>query len=212
MDPLLVVARPDVTWPIGSRPITPAGVHGEQYVGRIHPPLYEQAKAGNLYWGSTLVGGTIIPVNAASLVSTFTLWNPLGSGKNLVLQLYTVGLFNSATAVIGGLGLVYQAGVGSGVVIPSSQTALTPVNGLVGSGNNTVAKLLSAGTCTGTPTFLMSLGMSWGTTTSAPGIFKGQFDFNGGLIIPPGVQVMTTSNAAQTAVMGQTFCWTEEPI
>lgn len=171
-----------------------------------------QALAGEVFVGSTLTAGTTIPVNAASLVSTFTLWNPLGSGKNVVLYQYLLALAGTTTVVIGYAGLFFQSGVGAGVVAPTSQTALTPVNGNIGAGLASVAKLLSAGTLTGTPTILMPM-ISFGTTGGALGpAAPSTFAFNGGLVIPPGVLVTVAGNVAQTQPMAQTFIWAEVGI
>lgn len=208
MDPNLVVSRPDAVFPAGARPITPAGSHGEQFVGDIHPPLYEQAKAGNLFWGGTLAAGTTIPVSTAT-AATFVLWNPLGSGKNLVLYNYYVGFSGTTTGVIAGLGLGYLSSVGAGTALPTGQTALTPVNGIVGGGNASVAKLLSVATIVAA-TYFLNMGLSWGTTTDGAGIITGSFDFKGGLILPPGVLVHVVGTVAQSQPCGQTFVWAEE--
>lgn len=189
-----------------------AGKAGEQIVTELHGKWYTQAYRGNVFIGSTALAGTVIPINAASLVSTFTLWNPLGSGKNLEMISYDLGIAGTTTAVIGSIGLVYQAGIGAGIVIPTSQTALTPVNAMVGLGNAPVGKLLSAGTLTGTPTVLGSLGISFGTTGASPGPATAHYEFDGKLIIPPGVLVTTVSTAAQTQAMQQQFIWAEVPV
>lgn len=207
-----IVSRPDAAFPVGARPISPMGVHGEFLVGEIHGPYYEQAKAGNFFWGATLTAGTTIPVNAASLVSTFTLWNPLGSGKNLVLYEYVLAIAGTTAVVIGYAGLFFQKAVGaSAAVAPTSQTALTPVNGIIGGGNAPVATLLSAGTLTGTPTIWGPL-VCFGATAALGGPQVARYDFKGGLIVPPGVLITIAGNVAQTQPMGQMFAWSEEPV
>lgn len=186
----------------------PLGIFGSVMVNTQFGKYHELAARGSLYIGATALAGTIIPVNASNLVSTFTLWNPLGSGVNVALISYDAGLI-TATAVIGSLALVYQASVGSAILAPTSQTALTPVNALVGSGRAPAARLLSAGTLTGTPSVLATLGVSFGTTTASAGPVTIHKEFDGTLIIPPGVLITTVSTAAQTAAMQQQFVWAE---
>lgn len=169
-----------------------------------------QATSGDVFIGSTATAGTTIPINAASLVSTFTLWNPLGSGKNVVLYEYVLGLAGTTAVVIGYAGLFFQTSIGAGVAVPSSQTALTPVNGIIGAGLASVAKLLSAGTLTGTPSILMPM-VTFGATAALGGPLVARYTFQGGMILPPGVLVTVAGNVAQTQPMAQTFIWAEVP-
>lgn len=188
------------------------GKSGELLDAKLHGDFYTAAYRGRAFIGATAMAGTTIPVNASNLVGTFVLWNPAGSGVNLEVISYELGIAGTTTAVIGSLALVFQAGIGSAIVIPTSQTALTPVAALVGSNSAPQGRLLSAGTLTGTPTVLMSLGISFGTTGATPGPVSNSFNFNGRLILPPGVLVTTVCTAAQTQAMQQQFTWAEWPI
>lgn len=124
-------------------PPSQSGIYGDTLVSEYLGKYANLTLQGNVFWGSTAAAGTIIPVNASNLVSTFTLYNPLGSGRNLLLISYDLGL-TTGTAVIGNINLVFQAGVGAAIALPTSQTALVPTNGLIGAGNASQAKLLSA--------------------------------------------------------------------
>jgi hypothetical protein len=195
----------------GSEPRLPQGRRAEMLVSEIMGKYANLTERGVVFQGSTLAAGTIIPINAASLVSTFTLWNPLGSGVKLHVLDYDLGLITT-TAVVGSLLLHYQSGVGAGILAPTSQTALVPVNALIGSGVTPQAKLLSAGTLTGTPTILAPLGISFGTVAGNPGPTPPpHIDFDGKLILAPGTLVTVTSTAAQTAAMVQKLSWAELP-
>lgn len=188
------------------------GKAAEAIVAELHGKWYTNAYRGNVFIGSTALAGTTMPVNANNLVSTFTLWNPLGSGKNLELISYDLGVAGTTTAVIGSVALVGQVGIGATIVIPTSQTALTPINGLVGAGSAAQGRLFSAATLTGTPSVFASLGISFGTTGASPGPATAHYEFDGKLIIPPGVLVTTVSTAAQTQPFQQQFVWAEVPI
>jgi len=117
----------------GNEPRLPQGRKGEVLVSELMGKYANLVERGLVFIGSTLAAGTIIPINAASLVSTFTLWNPLGSGKNIHVLDYDLGLI-TATAVVGSLLLHYQSGVGAAILAPTSQAPLTPVNALLGAG------------------------------------------------------------------------------
>lgn len=203
-----VSAIPQVALTPGSNPVAPMGKRGEQLAADVVGKYANLVESGLVFIGSTLVAGTIVPVNAASLVSTFTLFNPAASNHNLHLISYDVGIDGTTTAVIGGLFLAYQK---AGAAL-ATLTEITSTNALIGGGVSSVAHLYSAATYTGTPTILMSLGISFGTTGANPGPIVAHRDFDGTVIIPPGVSVTVVGNAAQTQAMAQTFIWAELPF
>lgn len=194
----------------GTQPFLLAGQSGEAVVTELHGKWYTAAKRGNVYISHTLVAGTTIPVNASGLVSTYAFWNPAGSGKNCELIRYDMGLSGTTTAVIASVALVFQAAVGSTIAVPGSLTALTAVNGLLGAGGVPVATAYSALTHVGTPTRLMSMALSFGTTGASPGPVQSSYVFDGAIIVPPGCIVSVTSqSAAQTQPVMQGFTWAE---
>src|SRR5258706_9084851 len=144
MDNTLIVSRPDTAFALGARPIAAAGPAGEALVSEIHGKWYQAAKAGVGFIYSLAHAGGVIPVNSSNLVSTFSIWNPAGSGKNLELFRYILGIAGTTTAVIGNIGLGYQANVGSAIAVPGTLTAVTPTNGLVGGGNAGAMRFYSA--------------------------------------------------------------------
>ena len=185
------------------------GPEGEQIAAENHGKWYHRARAQQLFVGSTLIAGTTIPVNAASLVSTFTLLNPVGSGVTVELARYMLGLAGTTTAVIGNIGLAYQT---NGAAL-ASLTALTPVGMPLNGGIPSRCNLYSAATYTGTPTFLMSMGISFGTTGANPGPSPtNYFDFDGTVVISPGTSLTVVGNVAQTQPMSQAFVWAELPF
>ena len=68
---------------------------------------YEACLRGNLFMAYTVIAGVALPVAAATLNSKFTLHNPAGSGKNIELITFTMGI-DSATTVVNGIGLMIQ--------------------------------------------------------------------------------------------------------
>lgn len=197
--------------------VATAGRSSESLVADAHGQLYNLAVRGNLFYATTAVAGTVIPVMATNLVSTFTLWNPAGSGKNAVL--YKYGLAHTTTVtVVSDVSLYWQANIGGLTTAPGTLTALVSKNAMIGAGNAPVVTAYSAATLTGAlgttglgniakgPT-LVTFGAT-STTNNMPIEVK----FDGGLILPPGTLVTTAGFAAQTAAMNQTYWWAEVPI
>src|SRR3990167_8086524 len=90
---------------------------GGQIVGELHGRWYEAALRGNLFMAYTVIAGVALPVAAATLNSKFTLHNPAGSGKNIELVTFTMGV-DSATTVVNGIGLPIQRRLGATSGIP----------------------------------------------------------------------------------------------
>lgn len=184
------------------------GDQGEQISTELHGKWYSQAAKGKLFEFSTAIAGTIIPVNASNLVSTFTLVNPASSGVNLELVRYKLGLAGTTTAVIGNISLAYQ----SPYVALATLSLGGVTNLLIGSGTSTNAQCFpTGGTFTGTPSLLGTLGLSFGTTGASPGPVSAVHDFDGAVILKPGTAVTTVANAAQTQAMAQSLIFAEVP-
>jgi len=186
------------------------GKAGELLAAEIHGPYYTAAYRGAVQWVTTATAGTTIPVQAASLASTFTIWNPAGSGKNLELITYSAA-FEAATMVVSDVSLYFQ----SNATTPTNLTALTIRAGLLGAGLASIASAYSVATLVGAITIGPSL---FGPTTtqsvaggsSGPALFR--YDFNGTILVPPGTIITTAGNAAQSQAAKQTLIWAEWPI
>jgi hypothetical protein len=198
-----------------TNPSVLGGRAAELIVAELHSPLYTAAYNGFVNWVTTATGGTTIPVQAASLASTFTVWNPLGSGKNLELIGYSAA-FVTATTVVSDVSLYFQTGVGGGsVAVPTNLTALTIRNGLLGGGIASVASAYSVATLVGAivkgPTlFAPTTTQSVAGGSTGPSLFN--YQFRGEIIVPPGTLVTTAGNAAQSSAATQTLYWAEWPI
>lgn len=174
---------------------------------------YQEALAGQLFIGATAVAGTTIPVQATNLVSTFTFWNPAGSGVNMELVRYTLGL-TTATTVVGDISIYAQSQVGSAVTAPGTLTAGTIRPGLLGGSASSQISFYTAATLvntTGTNFFRMVTVAGPGAVT-ANNVLPINYDFDGSMIVPPGTLITTAGFAAQTAAMDQTLTWIERRI
>lgn len=185
-----------------------------------YPDYYSQTVAGNMFVGAseTPKTGKAIPI-ADTTAPIFALWNPAGSGKNAVLVRFSV-VFVSTTGAPGGI--LYNALTGAGSAIGTAAPlsafhSTTPTNCLVGSGYTSAMKFSGAATNTLTTagTTIDNMGISQltttGATTSAP-LWKAVDDFNGRLIIPPGVVFYPTGTDALLSLFDISLSWFEVPI
>lgn len=188
------------------------GPFGELLMAELHGKWYSAARAGRLFIDSLAHAGGVIPTNASGLVSTFSIWNPAGSGVVVELARYILAIAGTTTAVIGNIGLVEQLNVGSAIAVPGTLTAVAPAPALRGGSAASAVRFYSALTHVGTPTFLATLGLSFGTTGATPGPVTAIHDFDGTLLLMPGTIISTVSNAAQTQAMSQTLIHAEWPL
>lgn len=185
-----------------------------------HGDYYSQTVAGAMFIGQSVAPktGILIPI-ADSASPTFGLWNPAGSAKNAVLVRLAAG-FVSTTGAPGVI--TYNALTGAGNAIGtaapiSAFNQVAPTNCLVGSGAASVMKFTGAGTNTLTTagTTIGTSGISQltttGATSSAPS-YAITDDFNGRLIIPPGVFFYVTGSAALLSLFDLSLTWYEAPV
>ena len=177
---------------------------------------YPETALGNTFIGSTAVAG-IKPSEDDATAIKFALWNPRGSGKNLVVNTLAAG-FVDTTSAAGNIGLSYQAGVGSQAATGGAVTAVTavaPVNAKLGDGNSSVSIFAPATlTLASGAAWLMAIGwnqlVTTAATTTAPG-WDWYRDFDGSLIIPPDVLIAVTGPTAPLSNLNITINWTEVP-
>ena len=194
----------------GSQPAQSGGRQGEAAVAEIHGKWYTAGYRGVSFIASTLIAGTVVPISTAT-AATFGLYNPLGSGKNVELIAYDFALL-AATAVVASLEFAVLTAVGGGIALPTGITALTPLaNPIGGPGLNSVATAFSAATVVAS-TKLISLGVSFGTTTETAGPAVVHRDFDGTIILAPGTLIHVTGNAAQSSAALQQLTWAEWPV
>jgi hypothetical protein len=194
----------------GSSPAQSGGRQGDAMVSETHGKWYTAGYRGVTFIASTLIAGTIIPISTAT-AATFGLYNPLGSGKNVELIAYDLA-FTGATLVVGTLEFAVLTGVGAGVALPTSITALAPLtNPIGGPGTNPVSTAFSAATVVAS-TKLINLGVNIGTTTEEAGPQVIHLDFDGRIILAPGTIIHVTGNAAQTTAAVQQLIWAEWPV
>lgn len=197
------------------------GKQSELVAAQLHGKYYTQAYRGNAYYASVAATGIITTAFSSGAYVGLLLWNPQGSGKNLVPLRATQGRILAATTVAG-WGHAYLANAGSGIgtaaplsVFTTISSALRgPLNqpGITGQGNS-VALVGAGGTFTTALTWGRSNGMGIGTETTA--ITDQPFieDFDGMLIIPPGtIFAPFAATAAQGGTWVPSIVWEETPL
>ena len=165
--------------------------------------------------GRCFVGGTaasgVAPATAIGTTAAFTIYNPKGSGVNLVLWKATCG-YLSGTLGAGTVHWVANTDASAAVV---TGTAITAVNCLVGSGYAAQGKPLTTATLPATPTIMrpaFSLGASLATTAAAP--WQVIDHVNGEIVVPPGMAVSLegTTAAGTTPLVLYGLVWEEAPL
>lgn len=189
------------------------GRQGQLHTTDIHGKYFTAASRGKMFLGSTVIAGVALPVNAANVVSKFTLWNPLTSGVNCELVEFGTGI-DSATTVVNGVVAGFQFGVGSTITAPGTLTALaTSVSIGPGAGVAPAATLYSAATLVNAAVLgpLMAIFGGYGAVTDGS-LAPDPHRFDGKVVLPPGslVTFLTTVAAATAAFYSLT--WIELPV
>jgi hypothetical protein len=187
------------------------GDYGELVATELLPRYYNIAYQGLSFHFSTAsvtaAAANLSPLLAAG-TPAFALWNPVASGKNAVITKV------SATNITGTSAgpLVWNYG---DTTVPTTATASTVVNGLVGGGSTSAMKIYSSVATTGSLTgvfYKIACNFSGVATTGGNSSMPAE-DVGGDLIVPPGKWVALCSFATGTThVFQASVSWLELPI
>lgn len=190
------------------------GRSAELITANLHGKHHTSAYRGNVFFGTSAVAGTAIPINTTTS-ATFMLWN--ASTDRLVIPIAYYAGFSSGTGIAGAIGyqLLSNAGTGAVGVTTTNVTAftdITPQCGYIGKAS-AHARFATAATIVTTSniTFLRSSGLSQGapiTSTASYWVLQDN-TFDGTLILPPGFAIYTVANAAIASVTMQSIVWEE---
>src|SRR3990167_1732488 len=131
--------------------------------------LYDSAVAGNLFTGSIAAAGVVLPIYS-NTTQQCGLWNPVGSGKDIVLVKISL-TYVDTTGAAGGFCLGYlsnaPAAIGTGLSI-TAFTETAAVSNYPGGGFASVAKFGQGATLTVTaPVVKRQLGLNQNAFTAA---------------------------------------------
>jgi len=178
-----------------------AGKQGDQIVSELHGRYYEATYRGDRFG----INGALTTTTAAG-AATFTgliVGNPLGSGYNLAIG-----------KCYASQGAALTAGTMIGVMygINTTTVSLTTIANRKAGGRASVAVANAGQTITAMTSFVVFAGSGSGAITVPLGIAGFGYDFEGGLIIPPGYAIASYTSLASTTALLFTFEWEEVPI
>ena len=176
--------------------------------------LYDSAVAGNLFTGSIAAAGVVLPIYS-NTTQQCGLWNPVGSGKDIVLVKISL-TYVDTTGAAGGFCLGYlsnaPAAIGTGLAI-TAFTETASVSNYPGGGFSSVAKFGQGATLTVTaPVVKRQLGLNQtvltAATTSSPQ-WSSEIQFDGEEVLTPGTAIFVCGNIATLAKFTGSLVWAE---
>ena len=207
---------PSASIPPGSQPQAGFRMINTQdmAVSEVHGRYYESTYRGGRYAGAmqAVIATALQTGLTASLTGGLVLYNPNGSGVNAVLEKvgYATNIIAQSSAGIVGIGVGQSTTAMGGTltsVNPKSRklgSGLTPVCGLVSSATITAPVAPTLDTIlTGVDTGAITVGFNNG----------GNFDFEGGLLLPPGAFACFVASAGLVASSYMfSMQWEEVPV
>lgn len=184
-----------------------ADTSGAQVVTDGHGRYTEAALRGNVFFASNQAG-IALPAGLTTAAKNMTLYNPLGSGKNLVLLEILMAPTVALAAFPGVVALV--GNVSASQAAPSTATAETVRNAYLGGGTG-AGIVYNTCTLAATPVYLRScFHLYWVSTGVVSWGASLKDEVAGAIIVPPGIYVSMASTAAGTVQFSMT--WEEVPI
>lgn len=186
---------------------------GEQCVQQTHGKYYEAVVRGNVYSAQTAATG-VAPGTALGTTGAFTLSNPKGSGKKLVVQKLGVGLISGTI----GSGVIHICSQNDPTATAPTGTAITPRNRYAGAANNSVAQPLTTSTIPtsagGQTGILCSTQKQVPDTTTGQPFYDVEKDIDGEIVIQPGCSITlhATSTGGSTPLVVFSATWEEVSV
>ena len=196
----------------GALPILRAGNQLDLVVSELHAPYYEQAYRGNVFTLSLVTAAAITAyVGAAAGTPMLGIFNPTGSGKNLVLlQANFADVVAASAAGTATFGIYYGATAAiTQATVTNPTSALTQLaSGSVATGFRNVA--LTGSTAA---TNVLPIGSYyWATAAGAIQTPNAAVEPKGTILIPPGSYMALGGSAALTsATWIGSLTWEEVP-
>ena len=191
--------------PDGAEIFALGGKQGDALVSELHGKHYTANYRGKMF--AATAAAVTLPVNAASLVSVFTLWNPPASGINMeIVEVSVVNVL--ATTVVDAVGWYFSTAALTAAGTFTTAGTTQPLN--VGAGFTSAGRFYSAYTHSGTPVLVDIIG-GYGAATDQTGITK---FYDGRLILPPGIAMSVAMSTTASTGSGITLSasWQESPI
>lgn len=190
------------------------GETSDVMVTELQARYYENTYRGNKFNAANQAAVTAPAALTASSVN-FTLYNPLGSGVNLVLNFVDITAAQLAETTAGSYQVLLVANTTPSQAAPATVTALTPQCSLLGASKTSQAKAYSTATLAAIPTVIKPLMTLTSAATITGAIALGSFDIGGSIIVTPGnyvsVQGIGTSETTSPGLI-VAMTWDEVPV
>ncbi len=177
-------------------------------------PYYNLAKQGRIFTGNVAAAGVVLPIYS-NTTQQVGLWNPVGSGVDLIL--IAIGLtYIDTTGAAGGYCLGYlsnaPAAIGTGLAI-TAYTETASVSNYPNGGYSSVAKFGQGATLTVTaPVVKRQLGLNQNAfTANGTGqmAYRNEIRFQGEEVLTPGTAIFVAGNIATLAKHTGSIVWAE---
>lgn len=176
------------------------------YVAQANSALQEAVLRGNCYAAANQSGVTS-QAGLSATTPVLSLYNPLGSGVNLVLWYASVQLPVACAAAA----IVWLAANTNLSAAATTGTAAVQRNLFLGSANAPKGQPLLAATLPATPVAVSQIGMGLtGAITTVPSMLPLERWFNGSVIVKPGatISIQTSTASGASGLLGE-FIWEE---
>ena len=193
----------------GSAPITArGGRQGDQIVSELHGRYYEQSVNRNMFSAVTLARATSL---AATAQVGFILFNPPGSGVDLVLNKYAIAVVATSAACTG-----FTLAGGAQDITPTGLTA-ADFSGCTVIDKNTQTlgkgRAYALATLVTAPVNQLLLGHNTAAINTVGANDQISGDFEGSVVVKPGglIAICATGAAAAASAVNTSVMWEEVP-
>lgn len=176
--------------------------------------LYDSAIAGDIFTGNIAAAGVVLPIYS-NTTQQCGLWNPVGSGKDIVLIKIAL-TYVDTTGAAGGFCLGYlsnaPAAIGTGLAI-TAFTETAAVSNYPGGGSSSIAKFGQGATLTVTaPVVKRQLALNQNAFTAAGTgqmAYRNEITFDGEEVLTPGTAIFVAGNIATLSKLTGSIVWAE---
>jgi hypothetical protein len=191
----------------------PAGSFGELLDSRLMPDYYNLVKSGKLFTSSIAAVNPTAFTGAAAGTPVIGLFNPVGSGVDLVLVDVAVGIRTTGTAAVT-VDFNHWAVNQGGIAVTGALTAPRQLYSLAATGSVTNAMQNTVNTAA-LASFLLRPSMSVGLTgvTATPNVQLLRDEVKGSIVIAPGCYYAFGASASTTAAsIDAAIIWAEVAV
>jgi hypothetical protein len=196
----------------GSQVNTRLGRLGELFISDSVGKYYELCRRGQIF-SAAMQAGASLGTALTSTAVTLTLYNPAGSGVNLVLL--QCGVNMTTVPVVAEVNtLVYAGNVNTAAAAPSTVTAAVIQSGLLG-GAAGQGKAYTAATLPAAPVVVRTFPLAWSNVVTTEGYVGGLgvMDYVDGALSLAQNTAVTIQQIAGTTASGIVFMtWAEIPV